>query len=115
MPLIVLIAMYYRRVDQTHMPSRVFVNVTVWYLLLNTFCFLIPELFSILAYVNIDNVVNIPLLLKQDPNPKVRLFIFLVLFIFYGVMLYYRFVVKGFNHLLPYVNVFNWKDMLSVN
>lgn len=114
-PLIVLIAMYYRRVDQTHMPSRVFVNVTVWYLLLNTFCFWIPELFRILAYLNITNVVTIPLLLKQEPKPKVRFFIFLILFIFYSVMLYYHFVVKGFNHLLPYVNVFNWKDMLSVN
>ena len=81
----------------------------------NTLCFWVPELFRILAYLNIANVISIPLLLKQEPKSKVRLFIFLILIIFYAVMLYYRYVVHGSNHLLPYVHVFNWKQMLSVN
>ena len=115
LPLIVLLVMYYGRVEQTDMASRVFTNATIWYVMLNTLCFWVPELFRILAYLNIANVISIPLLLKQEPKSKVRLFIFLILIIFYAVMLYYRYVVHGSNHLLPYVHVFNWKQMLSVN
>lgn len=114
-PLFVLLVMDYRRVDHSHMSNLVFTNATIWYLLINTCCFWVPELFRILSYLNVANVVTIPLLLKQEPKSKVRLFIFILLVSYYAVMIYYRYVMKGSNHLLPYVNVFNWKQVLSVN
>lgn len=109
MPILIWLAFYYRRLDMSDAKNLVPVNASIWYLLLNGTCYWMPTLYRLIAFLNIMNVITIPLLLKQEPDKRVRFLFVGLTMIYFGIFLYRKFVVNESNFLLPYIHIFNWK------
>lgn len=114
-PLVVLLLLYYLKIDKNSKLEIIFSNATIWYIALNTFCYWIPELFRIIAILNIANIVTIPFLLAKEKNKNIRIMLWVTIVLYYLAFIYFKYVVNGSNQLLPYVSIFDWKEKLVLS